>query len=129
MVWAVTEALLRMMYDADSTATMIDRGTIDSAHWGTVVAGISRMAAFRDQSAAQVIAQWMRRLAIVAVDEWTSGKCPAPFSATTATLVLYTPSRPSKSIALAFGALLYGGAIYLALVGPAGIKRLFNTKA
>jgi hypothetical protein len=129
LAWAVTEALLRVMYDADHTATMIEKGTINTAHWATVIAGISRMAGFRDQSAAQIIAQWMRKFGVVNVDEWTSGKCPAPFSATSATLVLYTPSPAKRSIGLIFAAFAYGGAIYLALIGVGGIKKLFHRRA
>jgi hypothetical protein len=126
IVWAVAEALLRMMYDADSTATMIDRGTIDSAHWAGIIAGIPRMAAFRDQSTAQVVAQWIRKFGTVTVDEWTSGKCPAPFSATSATLVLYTPTPLSRSVYLALAAVAYGGVIFLTMLGVGGIRKLFS---
>jgi hypothetical protein len=125
IVWAVTEALLRMMYDADSTATMIDRVTIDAGHWAGVIAGIPRMAAFRDQSAAQVIAQWMRKFGTVSVDEWTSGKCVAPFSATSATLVLYTPVPASRSVVLALATVAYGGAIFLAMLGIGCVRKRF----
>jgi hypothetical protein len=125
IVWAVTDALLRTMYDADVTAAIVDRHVIDTGHWAAVVAKIPRVAAFRDQAAAQVFAQWMRKFGTVSIDEWTSGKCFAPYSSTSATIVLYTRTPASQSVALFVGALLYGGIVWLAVVGIAGVRKFF----
>jgi hypothetical protein len=125
IVWAVADALLRTMYDADATATIVERHVIDTAHWARVVAKLPRVAAFRDQAAAQVFAQWMRKFGTVSVEEWSSGKCFAPYSSTSATLTLYTPTPASQSVALFVGAALYGGLVWLAIVGIAGVRKIF----
>jgi hypothetical protein len=56
----------------------------------------------------------------------TSGKCFAPFSATSATLVLYTPTPVSHSVILALAAVVYGAVIFLVMLGPGGLRKLFK---
>jgi hypothetical protein len=123
VVWAFADSLLRTMYDADSAASIIDRHSVDSSHWARVVARLPRMAAFRDQTAAQVFGQWMRKFGIVSVEEWSTAKCFAPFSSTGATLVLYTPTPASRSIALFVGAAVYGVIVWLAILGIEGVRK------
>ena len=126
VAWAVAEALLRMVYDADNTATMIERQTVDSSYWANIIGKIPRMSAFRDQTAASILAQWMRKFTTVSVDEWASRKCLAPFSATDANLVLYNPTPVTTSVALFFVAILYGFVVFLAIAGVEGVKKFFK---
>ena len=126
VAWAVAEALLRMVYDADNTATMIEKQTVDTSYWANIIAKIPRMSAFRDQTAAHALAQWMRKFTTVTIDEWASKKCLAPFSATDATLVLYNPTPMTTSLALFVAAILYGFVVFLAIAGVDGVKKLFK---
>jgi hypothetical protein len=126
IVWAVTEALLRMMYDAADSAVILDRVTIDASRWAKIIAKVPRVPAFRDQTLSHVIGQWIRKFATLLTEEWTSSQCYAPFSSTSATLVLYTPTPISPWVLCFVGAIVYGVGVFVLLAGVKGVKKLFT---
>jgi hypothetical protein len=128
IAWAVTEALLRMMYDADNSATMIDRININCGYWAKILGRVPRMSAYRDASVVQAVAQWMKRFASVNIEEWTVQKCMSVYSATSALLVLYTPMNMALWGGLFVGTLAYGGIVYLGILGYEKLKDSFRSK-
>jgi hypothetical protein len=128
IAWAVSEALLRTMYEADNSATMIDRLNVDCGHWSRIMSKVPRMSAFRDPLFAQSIVQWLRKFATVSVDEWTSQKCLVPYSATNAALVLYTRTNVAVFGGLFAAALALGFAVFGLTGGLVQIKAILRIK-
>lgn len=117
IAWCISEALLRMMYNADNTATMINRQSVDTSKWATVISKVQRMSAFRDQTFAQSILQWMKKFATISsINEWSSNKCLAPYSSTQAKLIFYN-NVPFIQLFGYFILALGYGAIILFIVG------------
>ncbi|KAH0785771.1 hypothetical protein GPJ56_010333 [Histomonas meleagridis] len=128
IAWAVSEGLLRMMYNADNTATMIDRDSVDTSKWADIIANVPRMSAFRDQTFSQVILQWMKKFTPSAtIDEWTSNKCIAPYTAASATLVFYNRVSFKKLAMLFIVGVAYGVAALL-LTGRKKVFELLSHK-
>lgn len=126
MAWALAEALLRMMYDADSTAVMIDRNTIDTSTWANILGSMPRMPFNRDANVVSSIAQWMKKFSVISTDDWTTSNCYAPYSNTQATLVLYNPTPFTLSLVLYVAAFVYGFLVFILMGGYEKIKPLLN---
>jgi hypothetical protein len=125
VAWAVSEALLRMMYDADTSATMVERSSVNASYWARAVT-IPRMPTVRDRAFINTIGQYMKNFGKVQYDDWSSTKCPAVFQATEATLVLYNQTPFTTTIGLFAAAIVYG-AIVLVVIGRDKLfKALFN---
>lgn len=117
IAWCVSEALLRMMYNADNTATMINRQSVDTSKWAGVISKVQRMSAFRDQTFAQSLLQWMKKFSTTtSLNEWSSNKCLAPYSSTQAKLIFYNNVPFVQLFGYFVLALIYG-AVILFVVG------------
>ena len=112
IAWAVSEALLRMVYDADNTAMMIDRNNVDSGYTLNMVSSLPRMSQFRDQSVVNIVRQWMNSFMPSSINDWSSTKCLAPFSGSKASLILYNPTPVSATAFLFVFAFVYGACVY-----------------
>ena len=128
IAWAVSEALLRMMYDADNTAVMIDRNDVDASYLTKILSKFGRVSQFRDQSAAYILSQWMSKFLSISVDEWTSTRCMSLFSSAQAQLILYNPTPISTNIILFVAAFVYAVIVFILIAGPQNIKKRFLSK-
>jgi hypothetical protein len=113
--WALSEALLRTMYNSAYDSIMIDKMRVDSSIWARSIGRIPRVAPFRDPALVQMLAEWMRHFSVVKIDEWVSGQCFTPYSSTEAVLVLYNPAPMAVYVLLYLAALIYGLLVFMAL--------------
>lgn len=128
VAWAVSEALLRMMYDADNTAVMVDRNDVDASYLTNILSNFGRVSQFRDPSVAHILSQWMSKFVSTSIDEWTSTKCTSLFSAAQAQLILYNPTPITTNIILFVAAFVYAIVIFIVIAGPSNIKKRFSSK-
>jgi hypothetical protein len=113
--WALSEALLRTMYNSQFDSIMIDKMMVDSGIWARIIGRIPRVAPFRDPALAGILANWMREFADVRVDEWVSSQCFTPYSATDAEMMLYNPVENWVYVALLGAAVVYGVLVFMAM--------------
>ena len=122
--WALSEAFLRMMYDSDNTAQIIEKSSV-SIDWAEIVT-VPRMPAFRDSSLASVISQWMKKFGTSSIDEWSTSKCYSPSNAKNANIVLYNPTSPAKTAFLFFIGIIYGIVVYVIIAGKDNVLKLLS---
>jgi hypothetical protein len=114
VAWAVSEALLRMMYGADISATMVERSSVNASYWARAVT-IPRMPTVRDRAFINTIGQYMKNFGKVQYDDWSSTKCPAVYQATDATLILYNQMPFKYSLGLFTASIVYGFVILVVI--------------
>ena len=124
VAWAVSEALLRMMYDADTSATMVELSSVNTSYWARAVT-IPRMPLVRDRSFTNTISQWMKRFGTVSIEDWTSNKCPVVHSATKTTLILYNETPFSTTLIL-YGVAVVYGIVALLVASRGNLKKIFS---
>jgi hypothetical protein len=113
--WAFSEALLRTIYDLHPEAILIDQVRVDTSIWAKTIGRIPRVAPFRDQAIASVLAHWMGKFSSVTIDKWVSKHCFTPYTSTDAILMLYNPAPVRVYIALACVGLTYGLLVFMAM--------------
>lgn len=124
IAWAVSEALLRMMYNTDNSAVMVERRSVNASYW-TKVAMQPRMVHVRDPKYVDTIAQWMSKFGQVKIDRWTTTNCPKLYSATKSKIVLYNRTPASVTLTIIIGTIIYGIIVLLA-VGRQKLQKFFN---
>jgi hypothetical protein len=113
--WALSEALLRTMYNSQFDSIMIDKMMVDSGIWARIIGKIPRVAPFKEPDLVGLLAHWMREFASVRTDEWISSQCFAPYSATDAEMILYNPVEIWVYLTLCGAALVYGLLVFMAM--------------
>ena len=115
IAWALSEALLRMMYNSDNSATMIEKNSINTTFWANSISKIPRMVGFRDNSFISTISQWMKKFGNIQYEEWNANKCYVPYSNTDANIILYNPTHFITFLIIFISTLIYGGIVYYIL--------------
>lgn len=125
IAWSIAEALLRMMYDSDNTASMIDKSQVDSSFMTNTLQKFSRMPQFRDQTSPQIFSQLMSKFSTISAEDWQTQKCPTVYSTPPSNLILYNPTPIMTNVILFVSAFGYGIVVFIFIAGIENIKRRF----